>query len=272
MNVRYRLLQFLVDPYREEGRNIGLIAHIGKKVYVRALGVDEDGQADPVIFERLLDDSTKHDAWVYREWANWWRDLVNSDGGPARVDEALDRVNLRSISMNVTDGGIMEMEDSKDPRQAIDWLYRRVMRAEDLFHEQLRRLLVDTSIEKLGGYQADFFVEFPVETGPKRRGVRIHLDFVAGREHPLGFKCVRFRDVEPRELAMAINDAVYSFNLAVRHRYLQRDHCVVLTDTPDDQQREHYHDSVLENARVIDIFSPNASREISQLLDNQFAG
>ena len=272
MNIRYRLLQFASDPYREEGRNIGLIAYVQDKAYVKALGVDADGQADPAFFRRLLNDFSKQDAWVYREWVNWWQDLVRNEGSPERINAVLDRSNMRSLFMSATDGGIIETNDNENHRQAVEWLFQRVIRAEDLYYARLRQVVVEAGVERESGYQEDFFVEFPGVAQEESPRVRIHLAFLAGREQAVGFKLVRFRDVAPEALVMAINDAVYSFGLAVQHGYLQRNRCVVLIDTPDELQREHYYNSLVGSGQIIDIFSPGASRDLSQLVKNNFPG
>ncbi len=271
MNLRYRLIQFVADTYREEGRNVALVVYANEKTYVRALGVDERGYVDTAWFERLLAETQKESAWVYQEWANWWRELVGDGVGNVEVvDAALERLNAKSISMSTTEGGVIEIPDEEDPKNAVEWLYRRLIGDEDVFFRHLDEAIFTSELEHRGSFSRNAIVRLDLPTGEQGLAMDAHFSYLVepslrDQLPRAAFKILRFRGVTQENLLKAINDAVYTFETAVRCGYLDPSRCVVLADAPEPGQ-EALHGRLAAVAHVIDITADDAGIRIWRIL------
>jgi hypothetical protein len=267
VNLRYRIIQFVADPYREEGRNVALVAYANEKTYLRALGMDENGHVNYLWFERLLTESQKEDAWVYREWANWWRELVGEGvKNSETVDDTLNRLNAKGGSMMVTDGGILEMPDEDEPQVAVEWLYRRLIGDEDIFIRDLDRVLEVSEIKYQKGFMRDVAVRLNPLSEERGHEIDIHFPYLidpspGNRQERTAFKVIRFVGIEQEDLLRGVNDVIYSFEIAQRRGYLDTARCIVLTDSPLPEHQNLY-DRLALVAGVIDITADDASSRI----------
>src|ERR1039457_5260093 len=77
MSLSYCLIQYLDDPVRNEGRNIGVIVQGFGRACFRALGVSGT-RVDVTLFETIA--RKKDVGWIYREWIDWFNDVLAGEG------------------------------------------------------------------------------------------------------------------------------------------------------------------------------------------------
>lgn len=84
------------------------------------------------------------------------------------------------------------------------------------------------------------------------------------REKRIGFKVLRFKSARKNTLEQKVNDAIYAFTNAQQVGMLEKESCVILCDTPN-QEKMSYVDRLLSVANVIDITKPEAPTKITEI-------
>lgn len=71
MKAQYWIAQYIDDLFRNEPRNIGIIARVGDQIAAQFVGESESGEIDGRKLKLF-----KYPE-VYREWLQYWRRMIN---------------------------------------------------------------------------------------------------------------------------------------------------------------------------------------------------
>lgn len=267
MNLHYHLIQYQDDPFSAEGRNVAVLAHDGSRAHLRALGM-EKYQFQPVFF-RALSRKARDSAWVYREWIEWFRYLINNEGkNPATLQEELHR--LTSIGGLVVAGeGIMEGVDYFEVESAMDQLFQRLVKIPTIppllaFEEALEHAVKVSEIYYREGFMENAEIEM-ISDDEDAAPIKLEFEFMLLAPHWIGFKTLRFKGVSAKTLDRQVARIVSTFDAAVRTGLLDRDRCVVLCDSLTDKSHGYLSD-LTAVARVIDIIDESAPAKIHRMV------
>lgn len=262
----YRLIQFLQDPIREEGRNIGVVLFNGTWAGFRSVGmIDGHGKADLSRFIGIAEDN-KESIWVFGEWIEWFKALcTESKGNNEIINAELDALENHSPQFIATTGGYFDSE-SEDAESALRELFQELIRqprssAKPEFQEQLEQSLIKSEIPFHSGY--DKSIEVTIEPGEAKPPIVFTLDYYIDGERKIGIKVIKFHHSRASVLDTKTNDAIYTFSQAQLHSFLEKDKCIVLCDSPTESKLS-YVERLSEVATVIDITKDGASGKIAR--------
>lgn len=263
--LKYRPIQYVEDLFRGERRNIGVIAYEGNNAYLRFMGVKGD-QVETSKFASLSRTASES-AWVFREWAEWFRALANDfRERPESIRNIIGNLSDSDTGISVGEEAVLEGTEDSNPEAAVDWLYSRLVTEppalrHEVFKSKIEHLLAITELKYRSGFEYDIEIEFtPTEKAP----VRVQLPYALTESPKAVFKIVRFQ-TGGAALARQVNDAILTFAAVVEHGFAIKDRCVVLTDKPP-ALRNGEVKRLSEYGIVIDITSSNAAAKLNSAL------
>ncbi|MDD2734553.1 MAG: hypothetical protein PHF56_11480 [Desulfuromonadaceae bacterium] len=230
MSCHYCILQYVDDPVRNEGRNIGVVVHSNDSACMRAIGFD--GTDTDVSYFEALSAKTKGCGWIYREWMDWFTDLLEFEGRSLDGFKAyigrLDGGNFIVKSGGYLDG----LPEDEEEGDAVTYLFSNLVtlpqrRREPGFAVQVEDIIRRAELPLRPDFDQDLAIEFFPETGSP---VTVSLPYVL-----MDAPRTLFKTVNPHSglesLTRQINDAVFTFETAVAAGFAAKDRCIVLTDT-----------------------------------------
>jgi hypothetical protein len=263
--LKYRPIQYVEDPFREEPRNIGVIAYEGKNAYVRFMGTEGD-QVDTSKFASLSR-TANESAWVFGEWVEWFRALANDFREyPESMMNIIGNLFASDTGISVGKESEVEGEEGADPEAAVDWLYSRLVTEppalrHEVFKSKIEHLLAISELKYRSGFEYDIEIEF---TPTGKTPVRVQLPYALTESPKAVFKIVRFQ-TGGAALVRQVNDAILTFTTVVDHGFVVKDRCMVLTDKPP-ALREGDVKRLSEHGVVIDVTSSDATAKLNAAL------
>lgn len=236
MNVTYAIIQYIEDPIRNEGRNIGIIAQGFNHICYRMLGVNQPN-VDVSLFESLSP-RVRDCGWIYLEWIDWFEDLVNDKGMTLdkilQIGRALDGGNIV-----IKEGGVIDTPMTVYLDEAADYLFsqmvRQPRRQTGKFADRIDDILKMAKLYYQTGFEKDISVEF--QPG-NRASITIKLPMVLMEKPRTIFKIINPKATMD-SLLRQINDAVFTFDTAVSAGFVDKDHCIAITDTAPAPKIQH---------------------------------
>ena len=268
MNLEYRLIQFVPEPLRNEGRNIAIMAHDGKQAHFRAIGVDASGEIDLESF-KTMSGKARDNAWVYREWVGWFQDLRDNEGRDrAELFAILDALEFSNPNFVVRGKG--ELTDVTPYRfnDALDRLFEELVghptkpKQRD-FREQINQVLADSFVTRERGFEVDVQVEVSVKG--KSRPLMLDFPYLLNGEKRFGFKTVKMRNTTEANLIAQVNDAYFTFERALDLGFLKEGQCIALSERPTDD-RQRFAKKLASIAHFVDVSSTDAARYVGHLI------
>ena len=262
MNLDYRLIQYVEDSTRGEGRSIGVIAHGEGKAHYRGLGVGKDGTVDSSYFGALSSLAGKNE-WVYREWAGWFQSLVENEGkNPDQFDRLMRGLEAPAAGIVARRGGLLEVPEGEDPEKAMDWLFTEVVRTpkrshKKAFTENLELVLTDSQISDRQDFFRDIEVEFASDSNIGTE--LVNFSYILEAPPRAVFKAINFNS-NRSSLVRQVNDALYCFERAVANGFVSRDRCIVLAGNIS--KGNLYLNQLGSVAHIIDIRASDAAEVI----------
>lgn len=128
MKIGYRIMRYAGAPSSIAEVDFAVVVLGPVTATVRALGLDREGNVDVTPFERLAGVSAA-DAWTYREWINWLRDLVG-DEPLESVRPTLDDLATRSARIQASTEEFFEVSEhqNQDIERIADRLFAEFVR------------------------------------------------------------------------------------------------------------------------------------------------
>jgi hypothetical protein len=264
MKLACRIIQFMPDPMRQEGRNVAVFGHDGEHAYVRALGLEKSGVVSLAEFASIAGKNAGPN-WVYGEWVNWLQDLAGSEGREwPQMNAVLDAVNLRGVQFTVTPESIIESEDG-DPEQAMDWLADRMidrprLQAKREFSEQVEDVLSASETRYLPGFIEGAAVDITTVEGA---ALTLRFPYLVDGKSRIGIRLLKPTKAG-RAPTKTVADAIYAFRKGVETGFLERSGCIVLTAPLRDGQAVM--DDLASVATVLDVTDDKTSRLLLHLV------
>lgn len=267
MKLRYRPIQFVADPLREEGRNVAVLGHDGRRVHLRALGLGRDGTVELGYF-RAVAGERREEAWVYGEWIAWFRHLAAHEGQQQeRLDVLLDALDGRGSPIVARDGGVVDDRENRAPEAVMDDLFKRLVGrprrpCAHAFDDRVEALLQRTELAFREDFVRDVEVEFAAREG--KDPLIVTFPFLLVGEPRAGFKVVRVHSPQ-KAFVRQVNDALFTFERCAAHGFLRRERCVVLTE-PATPAKAVPMRALSAAAHVVDVTRAGAAEEVYRIL------
>lgn len=267
--LRYRPIQYVEDTFRGEGRNIGVITYgdAAGHAHFRSLGDQNSDRTNLAPFS-CLSRMARDNAWVFGEWAAWFRSLAyETQVSDVRLQYLLDKLEDDGASFIAGKEGVLEIPEGEPIEKAVAWLYSRLVREPQPrnanFLDVLENLMAQSRVMYKEGYERDIEIEFtPVGSDP----VRISADFALTGTIKAVFKVIRFKGTR-EHLIKRVNDVIYTFQQAVVHGFAPKGFCFVLSDKPT-QQNEDLHLLLSRYGVTINVLESSAGQQIEQILNS----
>ena len=110
MKAHYWIAQYLPDLFRNEPRNVGVIAQVGPTVVARFVGEMPDLQVDGRKIKGFRYPG------VYRQWVGYWRSRLSAVSPDALKQES-------GHHYRVVDGGLATDVEPDSPEEVVNYLY-----------------------------------------------------------------------------------------------------------------------------------------------------
>ena len=262
--LNYRIIQFFDNPMREEGRNIGIIAYDGHQAWFRSLGMIEGLDKPDLSQFRAVAAAAKNDIWVFGEWIQWFKDLcLETEGRTDAINSELDRLANQSPQFGATVGGYYELGELR-PETAVQELFDELVgtprrQGKPKFKEMVDEVLMRSEVTFRSGF--DESIEVTINQPESDQPVHFILDYYLDARSRVGFKLIQFKGTHAKVLSERVNDAIYAFSEAQRLGFLEKDKCVVLSDSPT-KGKIPFLNRLRSVATVIDVSEREASRKI----------
>lgn len=268
MTIEYHIIQYIDDPLRGEGRNIGVVARRDYEAGFRFIGLDGLGRVDLGCFSALSGRAGR-DAWVFAEWIDWFRSLSSKEKWyPEAFDEAIAELESsgggRIMAMK---GGVLEGAEEGYLDAALDYLFGRLVGKlakprKHSFGERLDQILQESEICFRPDFIRDAEVEFQPGEGKPPETVRLFC-LLESKPRTV-FKVVRFR-TGGESLVRQVNDAIYTFGKVVEHGFAEKSRCVILTEAIPAGGTSHAR-RLSEAGFLIDIHRENAAAIVNNVV------
>lgn len=272
MILNYYLIQYVEDPFKNEGKNIGVLAYNDDNAYFKALGVDADGAVDSGDFE-CLSAYARSNAWVYREWGNWFRELTRIER--RRVDgqpfDALELVleDLEHNGHNIVTrrGGCVEVSKDEDPSKVINEIFEALVSKPakpkmSVFDAGLRKTMEQSEVISRPDYEED--VEVAFDAFNDKPPVTVRFPFLLANKPRTVFKIVRFK-TNSASFMREVNDALFTFEKSIERGFALKDRCIIFTE-PAPRDKTIYRDQLARFAHVVDVTSSQAAAVVRSIV------
>jgi hypothetical protein len=263
MSLSYCLIQYIDDPIRNEGRNIGVIVLGFGRACFRALGVSGAG-VDVTSFEAIA--RKKAVGWIYREWIGWFNDVLAGDGKSLDTIFAIAR-KLEGGNIVIRDGGEIDAAKEGYLDDAADALFTRLVRCPNpqtagRFSERIDVFIKRSEICYLSGFDKDISVEF---LPPGGTPVSVAIPFAMIDKPRTIFKLVNSNG-SIESLLRQINDAVFTFETVVANGFAERNRCVVITDRPG-ATKAPYFTRLATHAQIVYLSESDSTSKVRDIIE-----
>jgi len=264
-SIQYRLIQFLADPMREEGRNIGVLAFDGRWAGFKGIGMT--GGTRPNLSGYATITGNSPDIWVFGEWIEWFKSLCReSEGNVERINTELNLLPDHSPQFAATDGGLADA-DGRTSETVLEDLFGQLVgeprrRGNPVFKEQVREALIRSELWFIPGFEES--VEVSLRTESPEPEVFM-LDYFLEGEQKAGFKTIKFKGSKSDTLDAKVNDAIHAFLAAQDNGFIERERCFILCDAPC-QNRKKHENRLSSVATLVDVTRDDAHRELASLI------
>lgn len=266
MSLHFHIIQYVDDPMTGEGKNIAVLAHDGRRGYLRMLGMEKYRLRTG--FFSAISPKAHASAWVYREWAEWFRRLVNEDGREhSAFMSELTRLE-QGRHLIATGEGTLEMGPKDSPEEAMDYLFGRLVQVPKrspalAFEDLLEEVFSQAEIM----FREDFHTDVEVELAPMKGGPSIFLEFsfFLSEPRPVGFRTLLFQGSSAKSLEKKTANIVSTFEHAVGLGFLTRNRCIVLCDRVGETERP-YVERLSELAHVLDASDASTSGVVHNIV------
>lgn len=267
MTIRYWPIRYVDNPFKGEGRNIGFIACGEGKTFFEYIGGPDDKLAER--YFATLSRKAKENAWVFREWIEWFKYLASQYADdPDEMEKQLIKLDDAGAPFIIGKEGQVEV-----PTDEPKWIW-----INEIFYMLVGRIQIgkkasfDYLVEETlrysevifrKGFERDIEVVFtPANAAP----VSVFLPFALVEGKKTAFKLVRF-SAQGDSLSKQVNDAVYTFDTLVEHGFAQRERCITLIDQPT-QSKSSYLEQLKLAGNVVDITEKNSNIKLHSLTTN----
>jgi hypothetical protein len=265
MSLHFHVIQYLDDPLIGEGKNIAVVAHDGRRAHLRMLGV-EDYRLRTGFFS-AISPKAHASAWVYREWVEWFRQLVN-DYGRDHGTFVSELVRLEQGRHLITTGeGVLEMGPKDSAEEAMDYLFSRLVQVPKrspalAFEDRLEEVFSQAEIM----FRADFQSGVGVELAPVSGGPSVFLEFsyFLSEPRPVGFRTLLFEGRPSKSIKKSVTAIASTFERANSIGFLKPNRCVVLCDKFGDEWQP-YIKRLSELAHVLDASDYSTASNIHHI-------
>lgn len=263
--LKYRPIQYIEDPFRGEGRNIGVMVYGNGQTLFRCIGDGDKDGVDTVPFSRISK-VTHENSWVFCEWVAWFKALAGDrDAQGEKLQQRLQRLENECAPFAAGKEGILEALEGESEEKAADWLFNRLVRLPRLqsssFNETLEDFLIRSEVKYASTFERDIEIEFtPKDAAP----VRIGVNYALTGERKALFKALRFKGAR-EHLMKRVNDVIFTFQQAVSHGFTSKKYCFALTDSPT-KLSEDLVKLIADCCTVIDITKNGSARELEKIL------
>lgn len=231
MILEYYLIQYVSDPFRNEGRNVALIGTCQGKGYLRAIGLASDGSVDRLPFCSIAGLSRDQSS-IWPEWIHYLEAVTAVEGRAGR-SLALEMTRLSERDLHFVSGGqgSASMEEGMSPDKAMDELFDRLIgdvpaNPDDLFFERLEFVFHCAEVS----YRQDFWesIEIDIEKGDEFVTISLDAALVTGKT--AGFCIVRSADGAIKA-KQGLKAAISNLQKAVDVGFLTKRTSIILTDS-----------------------------------------
>jgi hypothetical protein len=270
MSLQYRLIQYVPDMLRQEGRNIALIAYDGQRSYFKAIGLMDDGTIE-LDYYKTIAPHIASDVWAFGEWINWFQDLIALEGSDIKkLNATLDMLETTGINIIARQGGEVIETEEEEAGSIIQKLYNDLITTPKPriqgFNERVEQAITLSKIKERKGFESNIEVEVRYQvTSPP---VFLEFPFLLNAQPRTGFKLVQFRNREIHYIREQVHDVIYTFQKAIELDFLKKDRCVVLCDRPT-RAKERYIAELSPFAHLIDVSGnlEEAGKQIQDVVD-----
>lgn len=271
MNLAYFTIQYIADPIRGEGRNVAVIGTAEGRGYLRAVGLDGEGEIDLAEFRAASGQSVEESVTV-PDWIEYFRCVATDDArSQETLAQVLGRLSPADSAFVMGSAGETEIGRVEGPERAMDRVFDRVVghppaERVDRFPGRLERLLRLSELRTYPDFWPDAEIELKAATG----AVTLTFDFALVDAPAIGFRVVRW-NANPAKTAAELRAAVAEFKRAWECRFLSRLRSVILTDRkwPGGKLADQLARSRLT---VIDVMADDAQERLRHLLQRRATG
>lgn len=263
--LKYWPIQYIDDPFRGEGRNIGVMVRGNGQTLFRCIGDSGKDSVDTVPFSRISK-ITRENTWVFTEWVAWFRELASDfDSNENGLQHRLQQLEIDCAPFAASKEGLLEAPEGEGLEKMADWLYNRLVRPPRLqnssFNESIEDFLRRSETKYADGFERNIEIEFTPENAP---AARIGVNYALTGTRKALFKVIRFKGSR-EHLVKRVNDVIFTFQQAVVHGFTSRKFCFALTDTPT-KHNEDLVTLLADCCTVIDITKDGSARELEMIV------
>lgn len=260
----YWQIQYELDPFKQESRNVGVILNWDGKSLARMLPSKEAVGPFPHFTLRLGLDSALE--VVYSEWCYWFLRLAAECSTPPAIQSALDRLDRTGSRFKSGVPTRLRPAPDQEPGELLDALFIEVTSTlvnEPVEREGAMTEWVVKSLELPGDYELEIDIE--LEILDPRKPVFVHLPILVTKPSVVAIKALRRSDHGTRAGLAAINDIIFTFDALVSHSIVENRKCAVIYDgTPI--EGSVILDGLSGRYRALDMRSYDDRRELRQLI------
>lgn len=256
-------VRYTADPFQQEPRNIGLIAHDQGETYCLMMG-DDGHIADPRYFCHALK-FPESAGWIYAEWVQWFRGLAKDAKTPDAIQNELDQLTKTGARFAGGDyfGAIVpaaENVTSVARRLFADLVKVPTLPTPSKFDTDFANVINSSEIEFTTTLHRD--VELEILSSDRPAFVRLPI-FIE-TPVPVGIKLLRFEGTTDAMVSSQSRDIIFSFDALTSHRILDRKHCIVLHDRPTGRRHRHL-ERIAAHVHLLKLDDPDTPRVLKSL-------
>lgn len=256
-------IRYTADPFQQEPRNIGLIAHDRGETHCVMMG--DAGRIPDARFFCLALGFPEAAGWVYSEWVRWFKGLAEDAKTPHAIQDELDRLAKAGAKFTGGDYFGAMAPSEEDVHAVARRLFSEMVKVPNppkrsAFDTDFEDAINASGIEGLTTLRRDVELEIqdPV------RSIFVRLPVFVEAPVRLGIKLMRFEGTSDTITASQANDILYSYDALTAHGILDRKRCVVLHDRPT-PRRFRYLDRIGAHARLLMLGEPGTPRALNEL-------
>ncbi len=266
MNLHFHVIQYIDDLLSGEGKNIAVLAHDGQRAHLRMLGIENHHLQTG--FFSAISRKAHASAWVYREWVEWFQQLVNEDGRDH--DAFISELARLELGQHLKSTGeiVLEMGPEDNLEEAMDYLFDRLVQVPRrpsalAFEDLLNEIFYRSEIIFRKDFQSDVEVELtPVNGGPS---VFFEFSYFLSEPKPVGFRTLRFDGRKNQSVWESVNAIATTFERAASIGFLNQNRCVVLCDKFNDSRLSHIK-RLSKLAQVLDASDKDTARTVHDIV------
>ncbi len=256
-------VHYTADPFLQEPRNIGLIAHDQGETCCVMMG---DGERTPdARFFCHAFGFPEAAGWVYSEWVRWFKGLAEEAKTTNAIQAELNRLTKTGARFGGGEYFGVMASSEENVSSLARRLFSEMVKVPNLprrsrFEADFEDVIMRSEIESCSTLHRD--VELEIQSVDRPTFVRLPI-FVEAPVR-IGIKLMRFEGTADTVTASQANDIIYSFDALTAHGILERKRCVVLHDRPT-QRRYRHLDRIAKQVRLMMLDDPETPRVLKDL-------